>query len=34
VRLIGGVLTEGRIDTFPLSGSTILELAARFDAWL
>jgi hypothetical protein len=25
VRLIGGVLTEGRIDTFPLSGSTILE---------
>jgi hypothetical protein len=25
IRLIGGVLTEGRIDTFPLSGSTILE---------
>ena len=25
VRLIAGVLTEGRIDTFPLSGSTILE---------
>ncbi|HEX5102649.1 MAG TPA: hypothetical protein VFV87_02485 [Pirellulaceae bacterium] len=25
VRLIGGVLTEGRIDTFPQSGSTILE---------
>jgi hypothetical protein len=25
VRLIGGVLTEGRIDTFPVIGSTILE---------
>ena len=25
VRLIGGVLTEGRIDTFPTIGSTILE---------
>ena len=24
-RLIAGVLTEGRIDTFPLSGSTLLE---------
>lgn len=25
VRLIAGVLTEGRIDTFPVTGSTILE---------
>jgi hypothetical protein len=25
VRLIAGVLTEGRIDTFPLTGSTVLE---------
>jgi hypothetical protein len=25
VRLIGGVLTEGRIDTFPITGSTIFE---------
>ena len=25
VRLIGGVLTEGRIDTFPIIGSTIFE---------
>ena len=25
VRLIGGVLTEGRIDTFPTTGSTLLE---------
>ncbi len=25
VRLIGGVLTEGRIDTHPLTGSTLLE---------
>jgi hypothetical protein len=25
VRLIGGVLTEGRIDTFPTIGSTLLE---------
>jgi hypothetical protein len=25
VRLIGGVLTEGRIDTFPATGSTLLE---------
>lgn len=25
VRLIAGVLTEGRIDTFPLTGSTMLE---------
>ena len=25
VRLIGGVLTEGRIDTFPITGSTLLE---------
>src|SRR5262245_48631226 len=25
VRLIGGVLTEGRIDTFPTIGSTIFE---------
>jgi hypothetical protein len=25
VRLIGGVLTEGRIDTFPSTGSTLLE---------
>jgi hypothetical protein len=25
VRLIGGVLTEGRIDTFPTTGSTIFE---------
>ena len=25
IRLIGGVLTEGRIDTFPLTGSTIFE---------
>src|SRR5437870_6899310 len=25
VRLIGGVLTEGRIDTFPTVGSTIFE---------
>jgi hypothetical protein len=25
VRLIGGVMTEGRIDTFPTSGSTLLE---------
>jgi hypothetical protein len=25
VRLIGGILTEGRIDTFPITGSTILE---------
>ena len=24
VRLIGGVLTEGRIDTFPMIGSTML----------
>jgi hypothetical protein len=23
VRLIGGVLTEGRIDTFPITGSTV-----------
>jgi hypothetical protein len=25
VRLVGGVLTEGRIETFPLVGSTLLE---------
>jgi len=25
VRLIGGVLTEGRIDTFPITGSTVFE---------
>lgn len=25
VRLIGGILTEGRIDTFPITGSTIFE---------
>jgi hypothetical protein len=25
IRLIGGVLTEGRIDTFPTTGSTIFE---------
>lgn len=25
VRLIGGVMTEGRIDTFPTTGSTLLE---------
>lgn len=25
VRLIGGILTEGRIDTFPTPGSTLLE---------
>jgi hypothetical protein len=25
VRLIGGVLTEGRIDTFPITGSTLME---------
>ncbi len=25
VRLIGGVLTEGRIETFPITGSTIFE---------
>ena len=25
VRLIAGVLTEGRIDTFPITGSTIFE---------
>ncbi|MDX1946675.1 MAG: hypothetical protein SFU86_14840 [Pirellulaceae bacterium] len=25
IRLIGGVLTEGRIDTFPVTGSTIFE---------
>jgi hypothetical protein len=25
IRLIGGVLTEGRIDTFPITGSTLLE---------
>lgn len=25
VRLVGGVLTEGRIDTFPLIGSTVFE---------
>src|SRR5688500_14480560 len=25
VRLIGGILTEGRIDTFPTVGSTLLE---------
>lgn len=25
VRLIAGVLTEGRIDTFPMAGSTLLE---------
>lgn len=25
VRLIGGVLTEGRIDTFPTTGSTLME---------
>jgi hypothetical protein len=38
VRLIGGVLTEGRIDTFPQSGSTILEPWRRdstrgFEKW-
>jgi hypothetical protein len=25
IRVIGGVLTEGRIDTFPITGSTIFE---------
>lgn len=25
IRLIGGVLTEGRIDTFPITGSTMFE---------
>jgi len=25
VRVIGGVLTEGRIDTFPITGSTLFE---------
>lgn len=25
VRVIGGVVTEGRIDTFPLTGATLLE---------
>lgn len=25
VRLIGGILTEGRIDTFPMTGSTVFE---------
>jgi hypothetical protein len=25
VRLIGGILTEGRIDTFPITGSSIFE---------
>lgn len=39
VRLIAGVLTEGRIDTFPLSGSTILEPWRRdstrgYEKWL
>ncbi|MEX2173609.1 MAG: hypothetical protein WD872_04555 [Pirellulaceae bacterium] len=25
IRLIGGIMTEGRIDTFPITGSTIFE---------
>ncbi|HZN36029.1 MAG TPA: hypothetical protein VFB80_19500 [Pirellulaceae bacterium] len=31
VRLISGILTEGRIDTFPVTGSTIFE-PWRFDS--
>lgn len=38
VRLIGGILTEGRIDTHPLVGSTLLNLGGAvtpgYEKWL